>query len=318
MSHPDEGTIQMLLDGELDPAERATVEAHLAACASCTQRRLEAMRFLEEADRLVEVLAVPERPAARRVTPKRRAVVRTVAWAASIVMAVGLGYWGRGTTPPPPASRLTQEPDTQLAPQAAPPAAAAAPIAATRATQPQPEVRSDANSRRALGAANSADANPANEPTQKQTPPSAAMTDEREAPGTPSAPAAALAGRPADKVTTAWRVIAMEEAVQLLGGQLRLIDGLTPDRVETGPGTAVAGADAALPVVRVVYASGAVTLDEQRPIGAARQEVAAKAAGGVAAYESAPTSWQTMSGIRFVVTGSVSADSIRALGARVR
>jgi len=318
MSHPDEGTIQMLLDGELDPAERATVEAHLAACASCTQRRLEAMHFLEEADRLVEVLAVPEGHAARPVMPKRRALVRTLAWAASIVMAVGLGYWGRGTSPPPPASRLTQEPDTQIAPQAAAPSGTAAPLAETPTSRPPQEARSDAGSRRAPGAATSADANRVNAPAQKQTAPPAAMTDEREAPSTPAAPAVALAGKSADKTTTAWRVIAMEEAVQLLGGQLRLIDGLTPDRVETGPGTAVAGADAALPVVRVVYASGAVTLDEQRPGVSARQEAAAKAAGGVAAYDSAPTAWQTMSGIRFVVTGSVSADSIRALAARVR
>ena len=317
MSHPDEGTIQMLLDGELDPAERATVEEHLAACAPCTQRWLEAKRFLEEADRLVEVLAVPERPSARRPSPRRRVLVRTLAWAASIVMAVGFGYWGRGTTPPP-TERLAQVRDTAPAPEAVAPAVAAAPIAEPPATRPQQEARTDATDRRALGAANSAAANRVNEPALKQNTPSAAKTDERETPRMPAAPSVDRAGKLADTGTPAWRVIAMEEAVQLLGGQLRLIDGLTPDRVETGPGTAVAGADAALPIVRVVYASGAVTLDEQRPMGATRQEGAAKAAGGVAAYESAPTAWQTMSGIRFVVTGSVSADSIRALGARVR
>ena len=105
----------------------------------------------------------------------------------------------------------------------------------------------------------------------------------------------------------------------MLGGQIRLIDGLTPDRVESGPGTAVAGADPALPLVRIVYAAGGVILEEQRPLGHAgeRQESSSKAALGAAAPGVA-TAWQERGGIRFVVTGSVSADSLRALGARVR
>jgi hypothetical protein len=107
--------------------------------------------------------------------------------------------------------------------------------------------------------------------------------------------------------------------VRLLGGQIRLIDGLAPDRTETGPGTAVAGADPAVAVVRVVYASGTVTLDEQRSATqvAARREAAADAVTGAMA-RAGVTAWQERGGIRFVVTGSVSADSLRALGARVR
>ena len=34
MSHPDEGVLQELLDGELAPADAAAVRAHLAGCAS--------------------------------------------------------------------------------------------------------------------------------------------------------------------------------------------------------------------------------------------------------------------------------------------
>ncbi len=111
----------------------------------------------------------------------------------------------------------------------------------------------------------------------------------------------------------------MEEGVRLLGGQIRLIDGLAPERVETGPGTAVPGADPSLPLVRVIYASGSVILDEQRPATevAARREAATDAATGAAARASV-TAWQEHGGIRFVITGSVPADSLRALGARVR
>ncbi len=84
----------------------------------------------------------------------------------------------------------------------------------------------------------------------------------------------------ADEPAAAWRVISMEEGVRLLGGQIRLIDGLAAERVETGPGTAVAGADPAVAVVRVIYASGAVTLDEQRSATASRRSARSRRRGG--------------------------------------
>jgi hypothetical protein len=108
----------------------------------------------------------------------------------------------------------------------------------------------------------------------------------------------------------------MAEGVRLLGGQIRLIDGLTPDRVEAGPGTAVPGADGALPVVRVLYASGAIALDQQRPMEAAAGRRAAEASADAAAPS--PPAWAEQNGIRFVVTGSVTPESLRTLGTLVR
>jgi len=35
MSHPDEGILQELLDGELPPSDAAAVRAHLAGCVPC-------------------------------------------------------------------------------------------------------------------------------------------------------------------------------------------------------------------------------------------------------------------------------------------
>ena len=61
MSHPDEGTIQMLLDGELSPDERARIEAHALSCAICSAKINEAQAIMQEADRLVNVIAVPAR-----------------------------------------------------------------------------------------------------------------------------------------------------------------------------------------------------------------------------------------------------------------
>jgi hypothetical protein len=113
-------------------------------------------------------------------------------------------------------------------------------------------------------------------------------------------------------------VIALEEGVRILDGQIRLIDGLAPERVESGPGTAVTGADPTAAVVRVVYASGTIILDEQRvgpPAAGGRLEAARPAqAGSVGPMPG----WLEAGAIRFAVTGSVSADSLRALSARVR
>jgi hypothetical protein len=62
--------------------------------------------------------------------------------------------------------------------------------------------------------------------------------------------------------------ITMDQAVDLLGGSIQLIDGLTPQRVEVLAGVDVVGADPSRQVVRVYYEEpnlGLVTLDQQRP-----------------------------------------------------
>ncbi len=275
MSHPDEGTIQMLLDGELDPGERARIEGHMATCASCAARLAEASAFLQEANRLVEVLAVPDQGARPRVSVLRRPLVRTLAWAASIVIAVGIGYWGRGANPATPIAAVLQEGGTAARDNAASGAPAAvnepAPLSAAKTAPIQPATeapaRSDADIDRRSAEATPADQPNANELERKAvaTPPLSAAARERSAQAARPEALAAPGARLADEATSTWRVISMEEAVEVLGGQIRLIDGMVPDRLEAGPGTAVAGADPSLPLVRVVYAAGAVMLDEQRP-----------------------------------------------------
>jgi len=322
MSHPDEGTIQMLLDGELDAAERTRVERHVAECAACAARVSEARAFLQEADRLVEVLAVPERAAPPRASRSRRTLVRTLAWAASIVIAVGAGYWARGSTPLTTNTAILQDGDARQARDAAPPPLTARDEPVRAALPAESGARQDTDAAKVTGEAKEAEQPRANEPAPKATAPSPAspaIANRAERAAQPEALAAPLARTSDEAAIGRWRVISMEEAVRLLGGQLRLIDGLTPDRVETGPGTAVAGADPALPLVRVVYESGAVVLDQQRPLIVAdtRQAAAAKAVGGVA-LESSATAWRQQGAIRFVVTGNVSTDSLKALGERVR
>jgi len=323
MPHPDEGTIQALLDGELDSAEQARVEAHIAGCQPCARRLAAAREFMSEADRLVEVLQVPDRPAAVPARPRRRAMLRNLAWAASIVVAAGLGYWGRGTIPTRQSSAVEGELAAN-APVASTPAAKATDEAAVPAEQKTQATGGDLD-RLAPTTNASRDAAPSapiqaagaavSRANEAAPPPTAAEQEVKDARA--DAPATKMA-RTLEADGPTWRVISMEEAVRLLGGQIRLIDGLTADRVEAGPGTAVAGADPSLALVRVVYASGTVLLDQQRPSGAKelRQEAASGAMRAAAAPEG--TGWQEREGLRFVVTGGVSPDSIRELARRVR
>lgn len=94
MSHLDDALIQELLDGEVPSAELAPIQRHLAACEACRSRLEAARAIAHEADLLVEALD-DARPAAV-VLPMPRAArwPRHLAWAASVALAVGLGYAG--------------------------------------------------------------------------------------------------------------------------------------------------------------------------------------------------------------------------------
>ena len=57
------------------------------------------------------------------------------------------------------------------------------------------------------------------------------------------------------------------DAIQALGGDVRLLQGITPDRVELVPSGQVSGAVSGVPVVRITYsepAGGTILLEEQR------------------------------------------------------
>ena len=104
MPHVDEGTLHAYLDGELPSAERKTLETHLAECASCRTQLAEERVLLERASALLEATRPVERPVPPfeqlRPPPPARALKRSVwrvrtpvAWAASIALALGLGYY---------------------------------------------------------------------------------------------------------------------------------------------------------------------------------------------------------------------------------
>lgn len=104
MSHVDEGTLHAYLDGELPPVERERVDAHLRACPACQGRLEEERALIERSSRLLDLAVPPERRMLPldelrqpRLTWRLR---RPLAWAATIVLAVGIGWYARGSMEP--------------------------------------------------------------------------------------------------------------------------------------------------------------------------------------------------------------------------
>src|SRR5213593_1334014 len=100
MSHVDVGTLHAYLDGELTPVERARLEAHVAECVACRTRLDEERALIERASSLLGLAQPPERavpPLHQLRRPRLAWRLRVpVAWAASVVLALGLGYYVGG------------------------------------------------------------------------------------------------------------------------------------------------------------------------------------------------------------------------------
>ena len=96
MSHLDEGFFHAVLDGEVPSAELATMERHLKECPVCRATFEEARKFHAEAATMVEALdlvPVSAAPISQHRAPRRRIRWAVgLAWAATLVAAVGLGY----------------------------------------------------------------------------------------------------------------------------------------------------------------------------------------------------------------------------------
>ena len=194
MSHVDDGTLHAYLDGELSPAEAQGLEAHLAQCPSCRGRLEEERALIRRAGELLALAAPPDRELppfrAGDVKPPARAwwqVRLPLAWAATVVLALGLGTYlgsgveqlrksetaadaksaGRRALEAPLSSELAQRESrvkvrgparTPPAPQPAAPAPAARNEAAAMAQERDARVVDRAEASSALGAANPAPA----------------------------------------------------------------------------------------------------------------------------------------------------------------
>lgn len=98
MSHVDDGMLHAYLDGALSALDAVRVERHVADCAAC-QQRLDAARVLvQRAARLLEWASPPADRAAPPLAELRPYSAPRwrvpVAWAATIVIALGVGVYG--------------------------------------------------------------------------------------------------------------------------------------------------------------------------------------------------------------------------------
>lgn len=351
MSHLDEGQLAALLDDELEPDEKRAVEAHLAGCMECRSLWDETRALAAEADRLVAAVELPPaaaepkpalpaaRPAIAPAKPGDRPLPwRTLAWAASILLAVGLGYSLRNVSrsatgtiasqpanTPVPAERADEPVAT---PAAEPPMAPAA----RREQAPAPAA--------AAAAANNGAADQALAPKIPTSP----------APGKTAPPAAVdevasgelkantALGRSvnappplrgfAPSAGGSFRQVNLEEAVRALAGSIRLVDGLDPLNVLAAPGGQLAPARPGRQVIRVVYEDPPgreLWLDQQRASPeseSARSRVADALLPGdtlLAPGEGGSQSvrWRDQHGFLLTLTGFLPGDSLRAMIPRV-
>lgn len=73
MTHPDEGALQALIDGELPPGERAAAEAHLRSCPPCADALAALRRDRDRASALLGLVdAAPPVLAAQAAFHRRR------------------------------------------------------------------------------------------------------------------------------------------------------------------------------------------------------------------------------------------------------
>jgi hypothetical protein len=104
MPHLEAGLLHELVDGEVPSTELDPIQAHLLECAECRARLEEARQMAGESDTLIDLIQVsngepaksPGEPSRRR-SSRRLATgqwVRPLALAASMVLAVALGYAG--------------------------------------------------------------------------------------------------------------------------------------------------------------------------------------------------------------------------------
>lgn len=304
MSHVDDGTLHAYVDGELAPVERERVEHHLAGCPPCRTRLDEARALVEHASRLLE-LAVPSAP--HRAPPplhslRQRPVwwrVRTpLAWAATVVLAVGLGWYLRGRTVQAP--RHVQVPIV-LAPapnESASPAPAAALPTVTESHNPVKARAQSTAGPLALspGAASDRVDQPSPPPAAAKTAPPAQLAQlpasaevrgevasaQHQIVVVPSVAEEAANAAYRERLTSTWTVIEPQTARELLGTEPVTIPGHSVRLLRRGPAAEV--------LVEQDLGNGVVVMlfERSQPAliadGAPRREVARNdTAGGSAA-----------------------------------
>ena len=323
MSHVDEGPLHAYLDGELPSAERTALESHLADCATCRANLAEERALRERAVALFGSTRPAERPAPPfdqlRREPKRSPwrVRRSFAWAASIAVALGLGYYMRSpnsymrSSSPRPAAQTPAQP-VAIAQPPAPATAETKPARGTRnAARPADKLARVTPTAEASGAAADTmrvDANMV----------SGAVAAERDRAAAP-APNLYVDGAPRRQLTTTWPVITRRAAKSILGEEPVGLPDLAARTFRRVPGT-----DSTIVVEQVLDSSTVIQIF-QRPAGGA-YPYDSSTLGAADQGRSRPRGYareeqsrsnrlfaRFVRGLRVEITGPLSADSLNRL-----
>ena len=327
MSHVDDGELTAYADGAYpanDP-DALRISAHLSACDNC-RTRLEQAHVLR--DRTAQILgfATPgpasappfetlEAKLSTSSRPPRRHI--NLAWAASIMLALGLGWFGRGAWQDPPMRGGVVQEETLTASDAAA-TVAAAPSAQAPAPQPSPQVASETRAAprqsdraQVLGAA------AAREETAVGATVGVASAAARTPAATPPPAAAAPSLAEADLAADA---VANRQYMSAADAERR---GINVPRIPELPVARIAMSQDTTFVEQSLPDGRVVRLTVMNEVAEARRE--RRSAGRVAAPEMAQVQKSVVPNVTIrqgdkviLVTGPLPEDSLRALAAKIR
>lgn len=315
MSHADEGTLHAYLDGELTTVEAAGLEAHLDGCVPCRARLEEARALIERAQGILGRAAPQPRLASGRTGARPLPRWLPLAWAASVLLALGAGWVARGGPSRQATDAMEQILDEDMpSPVTADRARASSVSTADRRDAPLPSA--------ATGPGRGA-ATPDHEPATakaeaREEADALARAAEPVAAADAAAPAAALVSREqapdlaatlvAGAVINVAEMLELDSARRRLAGEVYRIAGL--------PLVAVRAGDDATVIVEQRLNGGLVRLTE-RNVSA---DEARSANRQPAALESTTTERlaRYLGSLRIEIDGPVPADSLSRLLERLR
>ena len=318
VSHVDEGMLHAYLDGELPAPERAALEIHIAQCATCSARLADERSLIERASAVLRAARPSERPApplseltSRRQRGRRIFGARLpFAWAATVLLALGIGYYLHAPeSPVPPApepqtvATTPDHPATTSVPASKKPEArqlqrrANAPRASSReeaATADKPRATDSTIAFVTQPLATGAVAAQSSNQLRGAAAPSALRVDEAIVRADSS-----LAGLRGRLVSSEWTIISRGSARTLLGADPVGIPGLAARDIKRSP------TDAATIVVEQQLDSRTVIQLFQRPanVGGVEREFAMRS-NELARY---------VGRLRVEITGPLTPDSLNRL-----
>ena len=301
--HIPDDELHAYLDQALPRSRCVTLESHLAACPGCRARR-DATAALRDRTTLLLAQLTPER---KRIPPsfeelQRRAVARPAprfgwrdaAWAASILLAVGVGYGMRTASPRAPSTGATER--AAEVPPATPLVSAS--VEAPAASSESPGERT-AVSFREPGLPREDLADQVAPEATLPSPRSSEISTDTLPPET--APTAGL-----------WRTVAWAEAGTPTGGQPPRVDGVPVVEVQVKP-SRDRERETPVTVVAQQLASGQLITTIEGPVEDVWALLTRRGDGG----ETAGAETVRQGSRLLAVTGQLPADSLRAMVRRV-